>query len=100
MRFSLVFNFIYKIFRLIVLKYKSFCRIFFKFFYSRGVQPFPFEEIFHGKGHIVNFSLCWEPQHQYFSNYFILNLYESLHNEVPIGTAGCMFCINKGGFSL
>jgi len=30
--------------------------------------------------------------------YFVPNSYESLHNEVPIVTAGCMFyimCINK-----
>jgi len=86
MRFSIVFNFIYKIFRLIVLKHKIFCRIFFKFFYSRGVQPFPFEEIFHSEDHIVNFSLSWGPQYQYFSNYFILNSYESLHNKVQIVT--------------
>jgi len=44
-----------------------------------------------GEGHIVNFSLSWEPQHQYFSNYFIPNSHESLHNEVPIITADCMF---------
>jgi len=54
---------------------------------------------------VVNFSLSWGPQHQHFSNYFILNPRESLHNNVPIVTAGCMFLaytnlrLLKGGFS-
>jgi len=50
------------------------------------------------EGHIVNFSLSWGSQYQYFSNYFIPNPYDSLHNEVSIITAGYMFCsmcINK-----
>jgi len=33
-----------------------------------------------GESHIVFFSLSWGTQHQYFSNYFITNSYESLHN--------------------
>jgi len=51
-----------------------------------------------GEGHIVNFSLSWEPQHQHSSNYFISNPYESLHKEISMVTVGCMFCslyINK-----
>jgi len=42
-------------------------------------------------GHIVEFSEGWGPQHQFLSNYYIPNFYESLYNEVPIITAGCMF---------
>jgi len=51
-----------------------------------------------GKGHFANFSLRWGPWQQYFSNYFISNSFESLHNEIPIITAGYLSCgmyINK-----
>jgi len=55
------------------------------------------------EGHIVKFSLNWGLQHQYFSNYFILNSYQSLHNVLQIPTAGCIFYSIirnlKGGFS-
>jgi len=40
------------------------------------------KEDFGGEGHIVNLRLCWGPQHQCFSNYFIPNSYELLHNKV------------------
>jgi len=37
----------------------------------------------------ANFSVCWGPhEHHYFSNYFIPNFYESLHNKVPVANAG------------
>jgi len=43
------------------------------------------------EGNIVNFSVSCRSQYQYFSNYFIPNSYDSLHNEVLIVTAGCMY---------
>jgi len=58
-----------------------------------GVQLFNKEgqratekEYYGGEGHILILSLS-------FSNYLFPNSYESLHNIVPIVTAGCRFYI-------